>query len=342
MNSPGLQALGYIGVASSSLDEWGNFGSGLLGLQLADKSRKTMTFRMDDRRQRIMVNDDERGFFGWEVADAAALDGIVRRLEEAKIPHEPLTRSLCTQRFVRDGVALLDPVGNRLEIFYGAETTDDPFVPGRNISGFRTGAQGLGHAVLTAPNLDPLLHFYGQVLGFQLSDYLLKPFKAYFFHLNTRHHSLAMVEAPFVGIHHLMVEMMMLDDVGQAYDLALRDEDRIGVTLGRHTNDQMTSFYAKSPSKFLVECGWGGRSINPETWQPFELMDGPSLWGHDRFWLPDDSRAAAEQQRIAAAERGSRAPVHVQPGNYEVADVSASCTWWAGLKPSGTAGDPNV
>ena len=68
-------------------------------------------------------------------------------------------------------------------------------------------------------------------------------------------------------MHHLMVELFSLDDVGQAYDVALTQQDRVGVTLGRHTNDFMTSFYAKSPSSFMIECGWGGREIDPGNWQ---------------------------------------------------------------------------
>jgi len=94
--------------------------------------------------------------------------------------------------------------------------------------------------------------FYTDVLGFQLSDYILRPFKACFFHVNPRHHSLAFIATGKNGIHHLMVELCYLDDVGQAYDLALRQPGTIGTTLGRHTNDQVTSFYSWSPSKFLV------------------------------------------------------------------------------------------
>ena len=108
--------------------------------------------------------------------------------------------------------------------------------------------------------------FYTDILGFRLSDYILRPFKAYFFHLNPRHHSLAFVDTGTDGVHHLMVELCYLDDVGQAYDLALRDPARIGATFGRHTNDEMTSFYSISPSKFMVEYGWGGRSIDPDAW----------------------------------------------------------------------------
>ena len=130
-------------------------------------------------------------------------------------------------------------------------------------------------------------------LGFRPSDYILKPFKAYFFHVNPRHHSLAFIDTGKNGIHHLMMETCFLDDVGQAYDLALGKPEMIGTTLGRHVNDYMTSFYSWSPSNFLVEYGWGGRSIDPGTWTPHERTEGPSLWGHDRSWLTPEGRAEA-------------------------------------------------
>ena len=104
--------------------------------------------------------------------------------------------------------------------------------------------------------------FYVDVLGFRLSDHIEKPFRAYFFHVNPRHHSPALIETSNSRMHHLMVELFSLDDVGQGYDVAIA-EDRVNVTLGRHTNDFMTSFYAKTPSSFMLECGWGGREIDP-------------------------------------------------------------------------------
>ena len=58
------------------------------------------------------------------------------------------SRALADERHVQDLIVLNDPQGNRLEIFHGAETTAEPFKPGRSISGFRTGPLGLGHVVL--------------------------------------------------------------------------------------------------------------------------------------------------------------------------------------------------
>ena len=45
-----------------------------------------------------------------------------------------------------------------------------------------------------------------------------------------------------------MMELFSFDDVGQAYDIALGEDGRVGVTLGRHTSDYITSFYSFTPS----------------------------------------------------------------------------------------------
>jgi 2,3-dihydroxybiphenyl 1,2-dioxygenase len=324
-----LQALGYVGFGSSALDDWRQFGTGLVGLQAVERSSSLLAFRMDDRKQRIVIDrslgEGER-FFGWEVADAAALDALAARLETAQIEVTSEPGTLADNRRVKRLISFRDPAGNRLEAFYGAEIDDTPFLPGRSISGFRTGPLGLGHAVLTVENIDAVMPFYVDGLGFQLSDYMEKPFRAYFFHINARHHSLALIETGRNGMHHLMVELFSLDDVGQCYDIALSQQNRVNVTLGRHTNDFMTSFYAKTPSSFMVECGWGGREIEPKTWQPVETHDGPSLWGHERVWLPPADRDVARDMRMRAAAAGLRAPVQVADGNYRL--LSGTCPWW--------------
>ena len=314
-----LQSLGYVGVRSVDVDQWATYATRFLGMQLVDQGRGARTFRMDDRKQRLIINADAGegiGFYGWEVADAAALDALAAHLEKSAVAVARGSDALAAERRVADLIVFHDPLGNRLEAFHGAEVASDAFKPGRSISGFRTGPLGMGHAVLTAARLEPVIPFYTDILGFRLSDYILRPFTAYFFHLNPRHHSLALVNTGRDGVHHLMVELCYLDDVGQAYDVALRDPASIGATFGRHTNDEVTSFYSISPSKFMVEYGWGGRSIDPGTWTPQERTDGPSLWGHDRMWLSPEKREEARAMRVALAEAGGRVPLNVMDGNY--------------------------
>ncbi len=328
-----LQGLGYAGFGSDRLDDWRQFGTSLVGLQAVERGPQLLAFRMDDRKQRIVIDRsmaDGARFFGWEVADRAALDALAAKLEAAHIDVTSEPQTLADARRVRALISFRDPAGNRLEAFYGAEIDDAPFSPGRSISGFRTGPLGLGHAVLTVDDIDPVMAFYVDVLGFGLSDYMQKPFRAYFFHVNARHHSLALIETGKNGMHHLMVELFSLDDVGQSYDVALSEPDRVSVTLGRHTNDFMTSFYCKTPSSFMVECGWGGREIDPATWQPVEMQDGPSLWGHERVWLPPRDRDVAREMRVRAAQAGLRAPVQVMEGNYKL--MAGTCAWWDGVR----------
>lgn len=310
-----LQSLGYIGVVTAQADAWARFATKLLGMQVSDSGTQGFALRTDNRAGRLFVEPGTRegvSAMGWEVADGDALAQLATRLADAGHPVTPGTALEAERRRVRELVIAHDPAGNRLEFFHGAAAGAAPFVPGRALSGFRTGALGLGHVVLTVQSLNAVLPFYTDLLGFRLSDYALRPFRAFFFHLNSRHHSFAAIETGVDGFHHLMVELDSLDDVGQAYDLAQLDAGTVAVTLGRHSNDLMTSFYARTPSHFMVEMGWGGRSIDPATWQPFECDYGPSLWGHERSWLDDTGRAEARKLRLDAAAAGRRAPDFVR------------------------------
>ena len=95
-----------------------------LGMQLVDKSRGTLALRMDDRKQRVIVHSDEDegpAFYGWEVADAAALDALAAHLEKHGVKVARGSRALADERRVKDLIVFSDPIGNRLEVFHGAE-----------------------------------------------------------------------------------------------------------------------------------------------------------------------------------------------------------------------------
>ncbi len=306
-----LKSLGYIGIRSSRTEEWGGFATQLLGMQQVDRGAGSAAFRMDDRKQRLMVTDvgsEGLDFMGWEVDSPAELDRLATRLENAGVAVRLESAALADQRLVGSLISFSDPDGNHIEVFCAPHIATAPFVPARPISGFKTGTLGMGHAVLHVTDAQALLPFYRDLLGFSVTDYGMQPYQLYFFHLNGRHHSFAMVGSGRKGLHHFMVELQSLDDVGQGYDLAQADGN-VAYTLGRHSNDHMMSFYATSPSGFFVEYGWGARVIDPDTWQPHETTDGPSYWGHDRLYLPegDPARNSLREMRMDAARRGRRA-----------------------------------
>ena len=116
----GIEALGYIGVRAKDLGDWATYGEKFLGLQRVDRSRSMLAFRMDDRKQRIVVDADGGqgiGFFGWQVANAAALDALAAKLEKRGTKVTRGSRALADERHVADLIVLKDPAGNRLEYF---------------------------------------------------------------------------------------------------------------------------------------------------------------------------------------------------------------------------------
>ena len=56
--------------------------------------------------------------------------------------------------------------------------------------------------------------------------------------------------------------------------------------------------------------GSAGRLIDVERWEP-ELIYGPSIWGHERHWLPPERRAEARTILDTAAEKGILEPTSV-------------------------------
>lgn len=316
-----ITALAYIGVQSEKSQDWDAFATSLLGMQGIDKGGAFRTYRMDDRAQRLIVDGaaDRPGFFGWEVTYRDQLDKVAARVEAFGIKVNIGTASLRAQRMVADLIWFHDPSGYRIEICWKPALTEDPFVPGRPIAGFKTGPLGMGHIVLHSDKFKEMLEFYRDTLRFSVSDYFMAPFPVYFFHVNGRHHSFALIGSGQTGLHHFMVELMSLDDVGQGYDLAKHDHDSVAYTLGRHTNDWMTSFYTHTPSEFFIEYGWGAREVDPQTWEPEETFDGPSFWGHDRLYLEPEAAQRMRNMALDASARGRRA------------DDIPSCAWASSL-----------
>ena len=275
-----ITSLAYIGFSSPAADEWRSFGPEVLGAQLVPRD-DAVALRVDSRAERIMVHPGDRDgldYIGWDCGDAAGLVAAKNRVEHAGFALET-DAPAAALRNVDELVAFTDPFGFRHELTHGLAEAG-AFNPGREMSGFLTGDQGLGHIVLLVPDIDAATDFYQNTLGFILSDYVEAGVSLRFFHCNARHHTLALSQVPgMAGIHHLMLEVNEFDDVGRALDMVNERDMTLAMSLGRHTNDLMTSFYVRTPSGFEIEYGAGGREVDDATWQ-VETYDATSLWGH--------------------------------------------------------------
>src|SRR3954462_6947237 len=113
-----ISGLGYAGFGSDKLEDWRQFGSNMAGFQAVERGNSLLAFRMDDRKQRVVIDramGDGARFFGWEVADGTALDALAARIERAGIAVTAEPKALADARRVAGLISFSDPDGNRLE-----------------------------------------------------------------------------------------------------------------------------------------------------------------------------------------------------------------------------------
>jgi extradiol dioxygenase len=283
--NPIVSSLGYIGFTTPKAAEWTTFGPDILGLELVDPGPDgSVRLRNDDLAWRVALHPgdaDDLAYLGWAVDGP---DGLARAVDAVTAADREVhtgDRDLAAARGVDDVAWFLDPFGFRHELAHGQRAGAAPFTPGRAGVSFVTGQGGLGHAVLIVPDLDVATDFYVGTMGFGHSDDVDMGLLVRFLHCNPRHHSLAFSTVPgMVGVHHLMLEVTDPDEVGRAYDLVHDAGIPLAMTLGRHTNDDMFSFYVRTPTGFEIEYGAGGRLI--DTTRPWTTgrFDATSYWGH--------------------------------------------------------------
>jgi extradiol dioxygenase len=305
-----FHSLGYLGVTSPQAGRWPGFARDVLGMEVVTEPDGTLRVRWHDRAYPLAVHpgdQDTIAYLGWQVADGTAMAEVVAELGRRGVSVRVEEREVAAERMVRDLASFCDPYGIRHEVYTGPVTFDRTFRGTRSTTRFRTGAQGLGHAVLVVPDLDMGVAFYQDVLGLRTTDVVHHGGELgtmCFLRCNTRHHSIALWQMAdsLLGLQHVMVESADVDEVGRAYDAVLQGGWELSATLGRHVGDEQLSFYTRSPSGFDVELGCDSVEIDDSSWvmRYFDKTAGArnEVWGHKFLPLgPQSSVHAVEWRR---------------------------------------------
>lgn len=305
----GVKALGYVVIGATRMKEWDQYLTEVVGVMRGEKrSDGVALYRIDDRPFRMWIEpgtQDELLASAYEITDAAAWAQLKARIAAAGRPVEEGRAEEACARGVTAFFRTSDPAGNGLEFFHGDTRDDVPFVSSAGVSGFVTGAMGMGHSVLCTPNFEECHAFYRDVVGFGDTDlprfYFTQdpqdPGMSFaFMHAdNGRHHSIAIAEMPIPPSRcvHLMLEMDSMSDVGRCHDRMRAHKVPESATLGRHVNDQTFGFYMQTPAGFDIEIGWNPLVIDHLNWAP-TAHTTPSEWGH--VWSWQKARADAEEK----------------------------------------------
>ena len=283
--------IAYLGIEVPEPDALSPFFEEVIGLLPGERMGEVRTWRNDGRAHRVLVRPgpaNDAVVVGLEAVDAAAFDAVLQRLAAAGYDVSVGDPDDVRARRVDALARTTAPWGMQVEVVLGLEAADEPFASSLVPGGFLTEGVGFGHLAIATTVFDDTARFLVDGLGFRRSDWLEMPMgpdftlEVAFFHCNGRHHTFAVVRAPFEfpqRLHHVMVETNDRDDVGAAFDRAWASGLPIPNGLGRHDNDRMFSFYVQSPAGFQMEVGYGGRIVTAD-WDDDRKYDRISSWGH--------------------------------------------------------------
>jgi 2,3-dihydroxybiphenyl 1,2-dioxygenase len=278
--------LGYMGIGVKDLEAWKHFATEIAGMELRDEGERDRAYlRMDYWHHRVVMHQngsDDLEYLGFRVAGAEELEDMQQQLSEAGIKFRVGSEDEAEERRVLGLVKLEDPDGTPVEVFHGPLVqASRPFHPGRPMHGrFKTGTGGLGHCIIREKDPAAAYKFFrtlgmrgGVEYKFRFGQHSAQPI---FMHCNDRDHTVAFgIAGPERRINHLMIEVDSLDDVGLTYDLVRKNKIPVNILPGRHSNDQMYSFYFRNPSGWMWEYGWGAR---PSTHQSEYYLE--DTFGH--------------------------------------------------------------
>ncbi|XOV85366.1 MAG: VOC family protein [bacterium] len=283
----GITELGYVRLGVADIAAWRSFASEILGLEVSEEDDAGRLYlRNDAWHHRIVLEKDASNDLlaaGLRVAGPEEFKALQVDLKRRECEFEIAEEQTAQKRRVLELMLLRDPSGNPLEIFHGPQVdAHKPFHPGRGMYGkFRTGDGGLGHMLLASDDLQATYDFY-TALGMRGSIEYKFPapeggsLDVLFLHCNSRDHTLAFGVPSQTHIHHLMLEVDNLDDVYLTYGLVQKSQYPVVVAPGKHSNDQMLSFYCATPAGFQIEIGWGGREATHQS--EYYLGD---MYGHE-------------------------------------------------------------
>jgi len=288
----GAVRMGYVLVESNRLDDWRRFLEHGIGLHRAHADASSIAYRIDAHARRFIVRRgaaEDLVAVGWHARDEQTLERIARRLSARGIAVERGSAADAALRGVGAFARVRGPKGLAVELFADPVVSDEPLE--LLVSGFVTGAGGMGHIALTTRQPEKTERFWRELFDARVSDRLTQPLggltiDAAFLRLNERHHSVAIVatRSPRLDpirtkVQHVNLQAATLDDLSGAFRRLRKLGYAMAHEIGQHPNDKELSFYVVGPSGFEVELGWNPIVIDEATWHEGRY-DAISAWGH--------------------------------------------------------------
>jgi catechol 2,3-dioxygenase-like lactoylglutathione lyase family enzyme len=300
-----IKRLGHSTLTTPDLERMVDYFTRIVGLSLAAREKNKAIFATKAGLEAVVL---ERGSaveaprLSFQIAPETDLDELASRLRKVGLESE--RRSDITPG-IGEAVVFNDTKGTTLEIF-----SDFIFTPEDNtFNGIMP--QKFGHIAYRCPDVQEVVKFYCDVLGFRISDWRGDFFA--FLRCSRDHHTLNFLRSASTAVSHLAFEVRDWSEIKRACDLLAHSNIKLTWGPIRHIIGHNIAIYHKNPDGVVIEFFCDLDQIHDEELGFFE----PRPWHQDRpqrpkvwddetpsNWWDPESRNPARGEASAAKPTG--------------------------------------
>jgi len=277
-----VRRLGHATLTTPDLDRAIDYYAEIVGLRLIERGAQRAVLATRQGLEAIAL---ERGppalaRLSFQVAPGSDLAALARGLKEAGIKTE---RRSEISPGVADAIVFDDPKGTGIEIFSDYVFADED----RRPAGIAT--LKLGHVAYRVEDVQSVVKFYTDLLGFRVSDWRDDTFA--FLRCGPDHHSVNFVVDDVPQLHHIAFEVKDWPEIQRAAEWLARNDIHLVWGPGRHIIGHNIAIYHRNADKIRVEFFTEMDQMKDEALGYFD----PRPWHQDRpqrpkVWGPDTLR----------------------------------------------------
>ena len=202
-----LKDVSYVRLGSPDLESAESFATACLGLQIAERGKKDLYLRSDERAHTLCYSEGDPNdqTVGFEVEDEASLQEAASTLESLGHAVHAGSAPEAEQRKVTAFIGFRDPTGNHVELVVRPERSGRRYFASRD-----AGITGFSHIGLNSTDPARDERFWTQVCNARVSDRIGD---IPLMRVSAIHHTIALVRAPQAGIQHVNHQVATSDDV---------------------------------------------------------------------------------------------------------------------------------
>ena len=278
-----VKRLGHATLTTPDLDRAVGYYSDVLGLSVAEKDKKRAVLVTRTGFEAVELQVGERmslSRLSFQVAPGTDLKDVTKGLEQHGLKVEQ--RSGITPGIAK-AVSFADPKGTMIDIFADYEFPADD---GKQAT---ITLLKLGHVAYRVHDVQGIVKFYTDVLGFRWSDWRANNFA--FLRCGVDHHTINFVADEEQRLHHIAFEVRDWSEIHKACDFLGKHDIHLVWGPGRHNIGHNVAISHMNPDRVRVEFYTEMDQLKDEDLGYFD----PRPWHGDRpqrpkVWGPETLR----------------------------------------------------